>query len=325
MKFNFKHFLAGIVVPLSLGATTFSSFKLSTTNPAVLETARPYLIEEISADGNEIKTYSGSSSLTDPYQIASDFGATPYLEDKFTAFPDIKMGIGSKITLYRAPVYIITDGKKKITVRSWGETVREILTDGKIKDLGVDDKINFSLDTEAELNMEIRITRVARTNVIEAEPISFSITKKENANLEKGTKNILQAGQDGVRTKTYLVIREDGEEVSRTLTKSEVTTAPVNQIIEVGTKVVVYGTGKATYYAWPAMSAKNKYYAASKTLPKGTDVWVVNTANGKGVKVTILDVVAADVAIDLSDTAFAQIASLSTGVINVRIEKYYPE
>ena len=71
------------------------------------------------------------------------------------------------------------------------------------------------------------------------------------------------------------------------------------------------------------MESKNKYYAASKTIPIGTNVWVVNTSNGKGVKVTILDQVGANVAIDLSPTAFNQIADAS-GVINVRIEKYYP-
>ncbi|PIS07977.1 hypothetical protein COT78_00645 [Candidatus Berkelbacteria bacterium CG10_big_fil_rev_8_21_14_0_10_43_13] len=326
MKFNFKFLFAGVaIIPLSVGAMTFSSFdKPQLISPrGGEELALPYIIDEIAPDGHLVKEYSGTTANIDPIKIASDIGAKPFVEDKFTAFPDIKMGIGSKITLYRAPVFTVVDGKKNITVRSWAKTVGGVLTDGKVQSLGADDKINFATDTRTELEMEIHIARVARTNVVESENINFSIVKKENPSLEKGTKSVLQKGVLGSRAKTYLVIREDGEEVSKTLIKSEVTQVPVSEIDEIGTKVVVYGSGKASWY----INTSNMI-GACNILPKGTKVHVVNLANGKSVDITTSGggIQTPGRILDLSTSAFTALgASLGQGIIsNVRVEKYYP-
>jgi rare lipoprotein A len=83
---------------------------------------------------------------------------------------------------------------------------------------------------------------------------------------------------------------------------------------------VVYGTGQATWYSRNATMV-----AASNTIPKGTLVRVVDLANGKSVVVEIDDAgIQGGAIIDLSDDAFAALAPLGAGVINVRVEKYYP-
>lgn len=308
---------------MPVGALTIFSDKPIADNFETKALPRPYIVEAISPEGN-IAEFKGLSLSGAPFEIAGDLGALPNKADKFTAFPEIKMGIGSKITLYRAPHSIVVDGKKATTYYSWANTVGELFSQNMIE-LGKDDKINFSLDTALENNMEIKIVRVAKTTVVETENIDFKTVKRSNSNIEKGNKKTLQAGQKGKRAKTYAVTREDGVQISKVLIKSEIAEAPIEEIIEVGTKVAVYGSGKATWYGWPKMEKKNAYYAAHKNLPKGTEVWVVNTANGKGVKVTILDRVSANVEIDLSTVAFKEIGSLGSGVINVRVEKYYPE
>ncbi|KXO12542.1 Rare lipoprotein A precursor [Moritella sp. JT01] len=64
------------------------------------------------------------------------------------------------------------------------------------------------------------------------------------------------------------------------------------------------------------------YTAAHKTLPFGTVVRVINTANNKSVDVKINDrgpFVKARV-IDLSQKAFEKISSKNQGVVPVRIE-----
>jgi len=64
------------------------------------------------------------------------------------------------------------------------------------------------------------------------------------------------------------------------------------------------------------------YTAAHKTLPFGTVVRVINTANSKSVDVKINDrgpFVRGRV-IDLSQKAFEQIGSTNQGVVPVRIE-----
>lgn len=90
-----------------------------------------------------------------------------------------------------------------------------------------------------------------------------------------------------------------------------------------------YNFGKATFYGaavqgYGTASGEtfdmNLLTAAHKTLPFGTMVEVTNLANGKSVEVKINDrgPYGPGRVIDLSSSAFEQIASLSTGVISVQ-------
>lgn len=89
-------------------------------------------------------------------------------------------------------------------------------------------------------------------------------------------------------------------------------------------------TGIASFYARKFQNRKtasgelfdnNSLTAAHKTLPFGTEVIVKNSNNGKSVKVRINDrgpFVRGRI-IDLSRTAFSQIANLDVGVTKVEI------
>ncbi len=87
--------------------------------------------------------------------------------------------------------------------------------------------------------------------------------------------------------------------------------------------------GKATFYGGIPQTKDvskqdsydlNNLVSAHVTLPFGTIVEVTNLANNKSIKVKITDrgPFGAGRVLDLSDIAFEQIASLSTGVINVQ-------
>lgn len=92
-----------------------------------------------------------------------------------------------------------------------------------------------------------------------------------------------------------------------------------------------YLFGKATYYgsalqgnftASGEIFDMYKMTAAHKTLPLGTIVNVTNLANGKSIEVKINDrgPYGPGRIIDLSEAAFGEIASHSTGVINAQVE-----
>jgi rare lipoprotein A len=111
-----------------------------------------------------------------------------------------------------------------------------------------------------------------------------------------------------------------------TKVKVEVEQAPIQQ------KEVIYTqTGKASYYATRHQAAKTasgeRYKhelntAAHRSLPFGSIVRVTNVANNKSVLVKINDrgPYLKSRVVDLSKSAFTSIASLSTGVINVKVE-----
>ena len=236
MKFVLN-LLLGIALPAFAASNLSPSVTVSKQDNASME-SRPYIIEEISARGEKISETKGISAEGDPFLISKAIGANPYEEDRFSSFPSLNMGIGGKITLYRAPDYKIKDGKKEFVVRSWTKTVGDLLDENKIA-LGQDDKINFSPSTPLELNMSINIIRVARTTMIESEPINYKTIKKEDPDLDKGKTKVEQAGKKGKRNLFYLVTREDGVQISKVLTKSEVAVEPVEEKLIIGTKPVI--------------------------------------------------------------------------------------
>ena len=225
---------------MGISATLFSSVSNTDSSLSKALISRPYIVDEISTIGANTTTYVGQSSSLDPFTIATDIGVAPYKEDKFTAFPDVKMGIGSKITLYRAPSYTVIDGKKSSVVRSWTKTVGELLAEQKTE-IGDDDKINFAKDFELMDKMEIKIIRVALTNLRIPQKVDYKIVKKEDNTLNKGKINISQKGQYGEKVLTYQLRREDGVEVSRKLILTEQTKDPVEEIQIIGTKPVITG------------------------------------------------------------------------------------
>lgn len=93
-------------------------------------------------------------------------------------------------------------------------------------------------------------------------------------------------------------------------------------------KVISTGACEASYYAEPQGTANGEQFdpqamtAAHKSLPFNSRVRVTNVANGKSITVRINDrgPFTGDRCLDLSKAAFGSIASLDTGVTDVRFE-----
>lgn len=94
-------------------------------------------------------------------------------------------------------------------------------------------------------------------------------------------------------------------------------------------------TGKATYYAKRfegrrttsgAVYKANKYTAAHKTLPFGTEVVVTNLQNGKSVKVVVNDrgPFGKGLIIDLSSIAAKEIGLYGKGIVPCKITYEIP-
>ena len=236
-----------------------------------------------------------------------------------------------------APTHPIDDGEEIVVAQPVQATVvhdgveqpvvTNVLTAGALLRqlqivLGPYDKVEPSIVARPSAEQPIEVIRVNESIESSTSPIPFKkITKKTDA-LEVGQTKVQTQGVPGVKVRHYKVVYENGVAKSRTLFSTEVVTQPVDQVSLVGThKVTLINAinsqfGKGSWYYYPGMSA------AHRTLPFGTIVRVTNLANNKQVTVTIRDrgpYVDGRV-IDLSDSAFAEIASLSTGVINVKLE-----
>lgn len=266
------------------------------------------------------EVYQGSFFYLTAAKMLESLGVEVYKEDKVVVFPDPALGIGSQLKVYRAKPVLIKDEQEEILVRSWANTVGDLLTEQRIaiatKDIVKPDQQTPLLPNQGVVQVEI--TRVQESELVIDKAIDYQIQIIDDPELEKGVKKVTQNGSKGMLRSTYMVRRENGKEVSRVLMDRKVVKEPRAEIIHRGTKIITYGSGAASWYGGvPSLTA------AHRTLPFGTRVRVVNVTNGKSVIVRIADrgpFIPGRI-IDLSSDAFAQIGSLGSGVINVRLEK----
>lgn len=264
--------------------------------------------------------YYGSFSFKTSGGMLSNLGVQVFPEDKVFAFPDPALGVGSRLRVYRAQNILIRDASGDKLARSWAKTISE-LSDEQRLDLAEKDQVVPARETPivySEQVLTVDITRVAESEVVVRKDIEYTTKYIDDATMERGDNKVEQAGVIGILEMKYLVRRENGVETSRTLLEKNVTKEMEQKIVRRGTKIVQYGSGKASWYGGVGAMT-----AAHLTLPKGTMVRVVNVSNGKSVVVRIADrgpYVAGRI-IDLSDDAYSLLAPLGSGVINVRVEK----
>ncbi len=248
--------------------------------------------------------------------VLEAISTTSVPEDRVQMVPPASYGLGGQLVITRALPVMVTDAGTTTTFRTWAETVGDLLTEQKVE-LGDRDRVVPLLETQLGLEQAIIITRVSVVEVKKTETIAFTSKTINDPETPRGQQQIVQKGEKGSRVLTYQVTRENSQETGRKLLKTDVTKEPVAEIVSVGTKVQVLGSGRATWYdpPWSGLTA------AHNTLPKGTMVDVVNIANGKRVTVKINDRgIQSDAVIDLSPEAFRELATLGTGVISVRLE-----
>ena len=169
------------------------------------------------------------------------------------------------INIKRAvPVSIKVDGKE-LDVKTYKDTVKEVLSDNKII-VDSDDKfVGSQLGDKIVSNMNISIVRVEEKTFTETSSIPFKTITKESNRLDKGVRNTVRQGKEGVREKLYKVVYEDGKQTAKQLIKDFVATNPLSCIVEIGT-VLNYRTSRGeTIRFSKVMDMRATSYTASFT------------------------------------------------------------
>lgn len=233
-----RYLLTLLVVPVLL--FTAKSYAKNISNdiqPSSNKPLRAFVVQDKAQDGSILEV-SGESRKQKLEEIVDDLDILRYPEDKITIFPDLFLEMGGKITIERAPKIKLIDGKKEIIYRSWSKTVVDLFDEKNII-LGADDKVFPALSEQISEGSEIKINRVAKTIVIENKPIQYRTIKKEDPNLDKGKQKIQIAGRVGSKDLYFEVIRQDGEEISKSLIESKVVADPIDEVLIIGTKPTI--------------------------------------------------------------------------------------
>lgn len=226
----------------------------------------------------------------------------------------------------------------------WGIITDEPTVGHVVERLGVElgphDRLTPDADAPVEHGAVVTVARVEVREEVREEALPFQARERRTDALPEGERRVARAGAEGLRRVIERVTYVDGVEESREQVGAETVREPTTQIIEIGTaprqqqqqaeapaeeadseepeSAHNHQTGRASWYDNPY----GGYTAAHRTLPRGTIVTVTNVANGRSVQVRINDrgPYVEDRIIDLNRKAFAELASPSRGVIDVRIE-----
>lgn len=260
--------------------------------------------------------------LTDRPTVSEFLRSVGYpLGDHDQVFPEreTKLAPGTTIALLVARPITIKADKKTLTIRTTADTAAAILREQEVP-LDEDDIVTPKREVVVAQGETIEVTRVEVREEAKETSIDFTTTVNEDPDLSWRTKQVTQKGEKGTKRTTYRVSYHDGKEVNRKILATETTKQPVTEMVTQGTLVKVGKShrGAASWYAWTGTMA-----AANPWLPLGSYVRVTNLDNGKSVIVKINDrgpFVPGRI-IDLDKVAFAKIASIGAGVINVKMEE----
>ena len=158
--------------------------------------------------------------------------------DKLNLNPDAKLKQDLKIAIQRAfPLKVVVGGKEQ-DVWSTSTTVADFLSQQGIT-LNDLDRVEPELKQTVTKDAVINVIRVEKVTDVVEEPISYAVITKNDSKLEKGKQKVVTEGQEGLLTKEYEVILENGKEVSRKLVNEKKLKEKQDKVVAMGTKVIV--------------------------------------------------------------------------------------
>jgi uncharacterized protein YabE (DUF348 family) len=267
-------------------------------------------------DGLTFDVYTSASTVKDFVDEKSIS-----LNDRDEVSPSLDTSLYAGTVVYIRRAREISVETEQDTRRFW--TLQKTVEDALLEQSIVLDENDFTFpgrESTVYDGMKVTVVHVVVKEEVIEKPIAFEKKVKEDEKMSWRKQEVLQKGEKGVQQFTYKVLSHNGKEVKRELLKKEVTKEPVEEIVVQGTHVEVgkSHTGLGTWYAFTGTLA-----AASPWLPMGSYVRVTNQDNGKQVIVKINDrgPFGPNRIIDLDKVAFAKIASIGAGVINVKVEE----
>lgn len=186
-------------------------------------------------NGVKMSAYCSGKSVE---EIFGELGISCFPEDRIKAFPDPAIGLGTTITIRRATPVVIYDGLKHIFLRTFSDTVKEVLKEKKIK-IGAKDKINHNLETELVNNIKIVIVRVREKMIAKMETIDFETKYQDDPSTVKGKQYVSQAGARGSKKVKYKITYENGIEIKREIVSEKIIKEAKTEIVMVGTRPII--------------------------------------------------------------------------------------
>jgi uncharacterized protein YabE (DUF348 family) len=190
-------------------------------------TAKPVNVN-VDGDSSTIHTTAATvRELLDELEVTDESALSAPLTAELASVGAVTISTPKNVT-------IAVDGKTRKEVTT-ATTVGDLLQEHKIK-VRKDDKLSVAAKEPVEEGTKVKVTRIDRERVEEAESIPFGTDETTNSAMYNDEEKVTRTGKAGERVKVYEIVLTDGKETSRKLVREKVTREPVSQKITVGTK-----------------------------------------------------------------------------------------
>lgn len=190
-------------------------------------------------DGLPIEYYSSANTVEG---VLNQTGYT--LDDYDSAYPqmDAEVTEDMQIIILRALMIYLTDEKNDSdepkVLFTCAETVGDLIAEQGII-LFDGDSINLEEYVKLKNYMKIDISRSVTKYEEETITIGYSKITRETIDMTKGKTRTVQEGRNGMKSLKYEIKYLNGKEISKTCISTVIVKNPIDQIVEVGTNVVV--------------------------------------------------------------------------------------
>ncbi len=232
---------------LAAGARLFPGDRIywngQALDPTVpLPPARAYTLQlqaavpvELTENGRLKTIYSAAPDLGSALWLA---GIRPASVDDISAPLDALLGSSNQVSYNRAKPITVQIADRRLTVRSAGQTVGQVLSGAGISLQGMD----YSIPAEEEpvpTDAPIQIVRVREEVQLKETTIPFTQEYIDDPNTELDQKSIISPGQYGIQVERVRVRYENGREVQHQSEDQWTASEPKAQVVGRGTKVSV--------------------------------------------------------------------------------------
>ena len=171
-------------------------------------------------------------------EILHAAGVQLYAADFVNPPADTPISASRSITYRPSQELTVTTGSGKVRIRSSAGTVGAALAGAGIPLVG----LAYSLPAESEalpVDGLIKVVRVSESITLAEKSLPFETETVSSPEVELGTQEIVQQGQNGLAISRTRIRYEDGGEVSQVTEDESLVRPPQTRIVNTGTKVVI--------------------------------------------------------------------------------------
>ncbi|XGZ11821.1 ubiquitin-like domain-containing protein [Peribacillus sp. RS7] len=212
--------------------------------------------------------------------------------DKITPSKNTKLKADMEVAIDKAFSLKLVVGGEEKQVWSTSTTVADFLKQQGVK-LNDLDRVEPELAEKVEAENTVNVIRIEKVTDVVEEPVDFAVITKKDDSLSKGKEKVVKAGKDGLISKKYEVIKENGKEVKRELLSEKVVNKKQDKVVTVGTQTTVAQASRGVTNV-SSSSGKEIYvsstaYTASCKGCSGVTSTGVDLKSNPGAKIIAVD------------------------------------